>query len=302
VQRQGTNTSFGLKDHLASNRVMTFMPGAPNNTPIKYDYGPYGEPLGSNSATPPSIYPPQSKGYINQRYDAESGLMYLHARYYDPLLPRFTTPDTWDPTLEEVDINRYAYAGNDPVNQSDENGHSIFSSLSKMLGFDASDSKSNGNRSTKVGFFDFNKNEQKLRDMQAYLREQGRRNGKYNPGLNAAARNYVNSMYSKVVKQARINFKQGKPQSGVKGAVTKDEAVALGKQLVGPNPTITVRKDGKLIIRSEDGALVFRINPTPKLGYDPVSKQQYSRTGYTANFEVMKDSKPVVNIHIDIDW
>ena len=66
---------------------------------------------------------PQSKGYINQRYDAESGLMYLHARYDDPLGGRFLTPDTWDPILQGVDINRYAYAGNDPINQSDPNGH-----------------------------------------------------------------------------------------------------------------------------------------------------------------------------------
>jgi RHS repeat-associated protein len=124
VKREGSITSFGLKDHLASNRVMSFMPGAPNNTPIKYDYGPYGQPLGSNDSTSPSVYPPQSKGYINQRYDAESGLMYLHARYDDPLGGRFLTPDTWDVTLEDVDVNRYAYAGNDPVNFSDANGHS----------------------------------------------------------------------------------------------------------------------------------------------------------------------------------
>jgi RHS repeat-associated protein len=121
VKREGSITSWGLKDHLASNRVITFMPGGPAT--IKYDYGPYGQPLGSNDSTSPSVYPPQSKGYINQRYDAESGLMYLHARYYDPLLPRFLTPDTWDPTLAGVDINRYAYANNDPVNLSDANGH-----------------------------------------------------------------------------------------------------------------------------------------------------------------------------------
>jgi RHS repeat-associated protein len=121
VQRQGSVTSWGLKDHLASNRVMSFMPGG--QATIKYDYGPYGQPLASNSATPPAITNPQSKGYIGERYDAESRLMYLHARYYDPLGGRFLTPDTWDPTLEDVDINRYAYAGNDPINLSDPNGH-----------------------------------------------------------------------------------------------------------------------------------------------------------------------------------
>jgi hypothetical protein len=41
----------------------------------------------------------------------------------DPDLARFINPDTWDPILAGVDFNRYAYAGNDPVNGSDANGH-----------------------------------------------------------------------------------------------------------------------------------------------------------------------------------
>ncbi|MBD0417573.1 hypothetical protein [Oryzicola mucosus] len=36
---------------------------------------------------------------------------------------RFISPDDWDPTLPGVGTNRYAYAGNDPVNKSDPNGH-----------------------------------------------------------------------------------------------------------------------------------------------------------------------------------
>ena len=64
------------------------------------------------------------RGYINERNDAEIGLQYLHARYYDPALGRFISPDTWDPDLPGVDINRYAYALNDPINGSDANGHS----------------------------------------------------------------------------------------------------------------------------------------------------------------------------------
>jgi hypothetical protein len=49
--------------------------------------------------------------------------MYLHARYYDPEGARFLSPDTLDLMLPGVDINRYAYAGNDPINKSDPNGH-----------------------------------------------------------------------------------------------------------------------------------------------------------------------------------
>ncbi|QZO05207.1 hypothetical protein K4831_06725 [Agrobacterium vitis] len=36
---------------------------------------------------------------------------------------RYISPDNWDPTKEGVGTNRYAYAGNDPVNKSDPNGH-----------------------------------------------------------------------------------------------------------------------------------------------------------------------------------
>jgi RHS repeat-associated protein len=35
-----------------------------------------------------------SKGYINERFDAETGLQYLHARYMDPAVGRFISPDT----------------------------------------------------------------------------------------------------------------------------------------------------------------------------------------------------------------
>jgi RHS repeat-associated protein len=85
-------------------------------------YSPYGAPL-TIATTPLNETYSSSKGYINERYDAETGLQYLHARYYDPALGIFLSPDTWDPTLPGVDINRYAYAGNDPVNGSDRNGH-----------------------------------------------------------------------------------------------------------------------------------------------------------------------------------
>ncbi|MER9651848.1 RHS repeat-associated core domain-containing protein, partial [Mesorhizobium sp. M0199] len=55
----------------------------------------------------------------------ETGLLYLNARYMDPVLGRFISPDDWDPTLPGVGTNRYAYAQNDPVNKSDANGHVI---------------------------------------------------------------------------------------------------------------------------------------------------------------------------------
>jgi hypothetical protein len=42
---------------------------------------------------------------------------------------RFVSPDDMDPTLPGVGTNRYAYSGNDPVNKSDPNGHTMFESI-----------------------------------------------------------------------------------------------------------------------------------------------------------------------------
>jgi RHS repeat-associated protein len=116
VKRAGALTSYLVKDHLASNRL-TATHG--QGTPQRLDHGPFGKPLISGTSTTPI----NGKAWINERYDAETRLQYLHARYYDPDLGRFLSPDTWDPILAGVDINRYAYAANDPVNLSDPNGH-----------------------------------------------------------------------------------------------------------------------------------------------------------------------------------
>lgn len=86
-------------------------------------YAAYGDQVVAATGAPNTAFATQ-KGYIGERYDAETGLLYLNARYQDPRLGRFISPDDWDPTLPGVGTNRYAYAGNDPVNQSDRNGHS----------------------------------------------------------------------------------------------------------------------------------------------------------------------------------
>ena len=117
VKRVGLVTSWAHKDSLSSNRVMSYMSGGQAAT--KHDYGPFGQPLTSNGSLVLN-----AKGYINQRYDAETGLEYLNARYYDSNLGRFLNPDTFDPTQAGVGTNRYAYSGNDPVNGSDPSGHS----------------------------------------------------------------------------------------------------------------------------------------------------------------------------------
>ena len=65
----------------------------------------------------------ETKGWIGEREDPEVGLVNLNARLYDPEIGRFVSPDWWDPTQPGVGTNRYAYAGNDPINASDPTGH-----------------------------------------------------------------------------------------------------------------------------------------------------------------------------------
>ena len=79
-------------------------------------YRPYGEIVSSSGTLG---YEP--RGYIGQRSDV-SGLLYLHARYYDPALGRFISPDAIIDGPETVGLNRYAYSANDPVNKKDVNG------------------------------------------------------------------------------------------------------------------------------------------------------------------------------------
>ncbi|RYG99772.1 MAG: RHS repeat protein, partial [Alphaproteobacteria bacterium] len=66
------------RDHLASVRVVTDDAGVSEE---KTNYAAYGEPTNKAMAT--------KKGYIGERFDAETGLMYLNARYYDPAFGRF---------------------------------------------------------------------------------------------------------------------------------------------------------------------------------------------------------------------
>ena len=93
------------KDHLGSVRLVTDAAGA---LVTAARYGGYGERTPTLSSTTTR----EAKAYLGERQD-ETGLLFLNARYYDPVLARFVSPDWWDPTEPGVGTNRYAYAGND---------------------------------------------------------------------------------------------------------------------------------------------------------------------------------------------
>jgi RHS repeat-associated protein len=45
---------------------------------------------------------PESKGWLGERFDPETGLQYLNARYYDPELGMFIQPDWFEVTQRGV--------------------------------------------------------------------------------------------------------------------------------------------------------------------------------------------------------
>ncbi len=107
------------RDHLASVRIVTGSTGA---IAEQTAYAAYGERVVGSTGAPNTSFQTQ-KGYIGERCDVEPGLLYLNARTMNPAWGRFVSPDDWDAVLEGVRTNRYAYAGNDPVNKADNNGH-----------------------------------------------------------------------------------------------------------------------------------------------------------------------------------
>ncbi|MEZ4294892.1 MAG: fibrinogen-like YCDxxxxGGGW domain-containing protein [Polyangiaceae bacterium] len=71
-------------------------------------------------------------GYLGERQDAATGLVYLRARWYDPATKRFLTPDRAEASTDDSrSLNRYVYGADDPTNKEDRAGE--FFSLGGMM-------------------------------------------------------------------------------------------------------------------------------------------------------------------------
>jgi RHS repeat-associated protein len=74
------------------------------------------------------------RDYTGQRLDA-TGLLYYNARYYDPQLGQFVSPDTLVPEPTSfLDYNRYLYAKGNPLKYSDPSGHCAVSAVAGPVG------------------------------------------------------------------------------------------------------------------------------------------------------------------------
>lgn len=112
-----TNYSYMHRNVLDSVILITDGTGAED---IERVYQPFGV---DTTWVQDSAAEPEDKAFIGEVKDADAGLYYLNARYYDPKLGMFTQPDWLDPTQSGVGTDRYSYSGNDPVNKIDPNGN-----------------------------------------------------------------------------------------------------------------------------------------------------------------------------------
>ena len=73
--------------------------------------------------------------YRGYYYDVETGLYYLMSRYYDPATGRFLSPDDLSYLDPETinGLNLFAYCGNNPVMNTDPEGHAWWDALLKVV-------------------------------------------------------------------------------------------------------------------------------------------------------------------------
>jgi RHS repeat-associated protein/uncharacterized repeat protein (TIGR01451 family) len=135
-------------DHLGSVSAVTDANGLLVN---KQDFTPWGEIRGGGTGVTQT-----SLNFTGQRRDS-TGLLYYHARYYDPNLGRFLSADsvvpgtahtsltvtyhaTSLPTAEKAPpspgnpqaLNRFAYVLNNPLTYTDPSGHTVYLSQSEV--------------------------------------------------------------------------------------------------------------------------------------------------------------------------
>ncbi len=108
----GNGTLYYLTDQLGSTRALVDSLGAVLAT---YTYDAYGTLVSRTGNLSASANP---FGFAGQYTDAESGLIYLRARSYDPATAQFLTRDP----LESLTQQPYGYVGGDPLNATDPSG------------------------------------------------------------------------------------------------------------------------------------------------------------------------------------
>ncbi len=115
-QQQGGAWQFPLADGLGSVRQLVD-PAA--SVTLAQSFDPFGVPLSPSGGQP--------FGYAGEQWDANTSLIYLRARWYNPSLGRFLTRDPIPgPPSSPATLNPYAYGRNNPALYVDPSGKFFF--------------------------------------------------------------------------------------------------------------------------------------------------------------------------------
>jgi len=113
AMRTGFTLQYLHTDHLGGVAAVTDSAGVYSTNQSYFAYG----KKRAGGTLPTTI------NYTGQRLDG-SGLVYMNARYYDPLVGMFISPDTIVPDAGVlIDYNRFAYARGNSLKYNDPSGH-----------------------------------------------------------------------------------------------------------------------------------------------------------------------------------
>ena len=125
----GNNTwtpSFYVYDGGGSVRQLTNDNGVVTDD---YEYDAFGNSFTKQGTTPNNYL------YRGEQFDADLGLYYLRARYYNPNTGRFMSRDPEaGQAIDPQSLHKYLYAGGDPINMMDPTGRADLVELALNVG------------------------------------------------------------------------------------------------------------------------------------------------------------------------
>jgi RHS repeat-associated protein len=225
VQRSGTGTAtdhYHL-DHLGTPRRVT---NQNNRTVGFHDYYAFG-PEVSGGLTEPMATTLQYTGHERDKWGAGEGpdtLDYMHARYNSPTLGRFLSIDPVTADLRTPQSwNRYAYALNNPISNSDPTG--LYTIHCGDLGED--DCNAERDRFEKARKDQLKSSDATLRDAAAAYGDPGKDNGVFVSFIKGKdAENFNADVTARIQDQATarydVRFKMGMDVADLKNAVVHE--------------------------------------------------------------------------------
>lgn len=107
-----------------------------NNEVVKYSYDSWGKLISISGSLADTLGKVNPFRYRSCYYDTEPQMYYLQSRYYNPEMGRFVSKDDsgYHDSSDPIDSNLYAYVNNNPVINTDPNGHFINTALGTIFG------------------------------------------------------------------------------------------------------------------------------------------------------------------------